>query len=150
MEGRASSWQGGSARRCALRSVRRPGWFRIAIAACVAGLLAWGPAHGAQSVIDGELWLKSTEGERRAFLIGVTAMLGMETAYAEKHGAAPPPLAAMTARALEKLTLDQISSRITRWYHIHADRRDTPVIAVLWLDIVEPAGKRGETKDDRR
>jgi hypothetical protein len=79
---------------------------------------------------------------RKAFLIGADSMIALETAYAKKKGTPPPVAGAMTAKALDGLTLHQVSSRITRWYETNPGRRNVPVMGVIWIDMVTPA--RGE------
>jgi hypothetical protein len=45
----------------------------------------------------------------------------------------------LATAALDPLTLDQVSSRISRWYEVNPARRNMPVIGVLWVDMVQPA-----------
>lgn len=88
-------------------------------------------------VVDGELWLHSSPETRKAFLVGAGNMMAMETAYSRKKGTPPPVAGAMVGKALEPLTLDQISSRVTRWYEGNPGRRNMPVMSVIWIDMVD-------------
>lgn len=90
-------------------------------------------------VVDGNLWLSSSTEVRKAFLVGAGNMLALESAYAKKKGTQPPVAGAMISNAVENLTLDDISNRITRWYETHPDRRNMPVMGVVWIDMVRPA-----------
>ena len=111
------------------------------LATCLAAVLVspvW--AQPAPVVIDGNLWLNSPAEVRKAFVIGAGNMLMLETAYAKKKGTAPPAAAAMAASALDGLTLDQVTDRISRWYEANPSRRDMPVIGVMWVDMISPAG----------
>jgi hypothetical protein len=92
-------------------------------------------------VVDGEKWLASSPEIRKAFLIGAGNMMALETAYSKRHGTPPPPAGAMTAKAVDGMTLDQISDRVTRWYEANPQRRHTPVMGVIWIDIVRPVAK---------
>jgi hypothetical protein len=87
-------------------------------------------------VVDGELWLSSTPEVRKAFLVGVGNMIALETAYSKKKGTPPPVAGAMAGEALQELTLDQIASRVTRWYEGNPGRRNMPVMGVIWTDMV--------------
>ncbi|WP_019143212.1 hypothetical protein [Noviherbaspirillum massiliense] len=95
-------------------------------------------AQHSQHIVDGNLWLNSSEEVRKAFLVGAGNMLAMETAYAKRHGTPPPVAGTMAREAVENLTLDDVSGRITRWYEAHPDRRNMPVMGVIWVDMVKP------------
>jgi hypothetical protein len=111
---------------------------RAAAFALAVGLFVAGAAQ-AQHVVDGNMWLKSSPEIRKVFLIGAGNMVALENAYAKKKGTPPPTVGTMAAKAVEGMTLDQVSDRITRWYEANPDRRGTPVMGVIWLDIVKPA-----------
>jgi hypothetical protein len=103
------------------------------------GLIAAAPAFSQQRIIvDGTMWLDSSPDLRKAFLVGAGNMLALETAYATRKNLAPPPAGAMTRRAVEGLTLDQLADRVTQWYQAHPDRHDVPVMGVIWIDVVKP------------
>jgi hypothetical protein len=92
----------------------------------------------AQVVAQGNRWLQSSPEERKAFIVGASNMMALESAYARKKGTPSPLAGTRAATALEHMTLDQISDRITRWYQANPARRQTPVIGVLWTELVEP------------
>ena len=96
----------------------------------------------AQVVADGTRWMQSSPEERKAFIIGAANMMALESAYARKKGTTPPLAGTKAAAALENMTLDQITDRITRWYEANPGRRATPVIGVIWMDMVEPVASR--------
>ena len=98
---------------------------------------AW--AQPATRGIDGEMWMNSSVEVRKAYLIGASNMVSLESAYSKKKGTPPPVAGAMVATALNDLTLDEISSRITRWYTANPGRRNMPVMGVVWVDMVQPA-----------
>ena len=99
---------------------------------------AW--AQRASGVVDGNLWLSSTPEVRKAFLVGAGNMMALETAYAKKKGTPVAPASDMTTKAISGLTLDQMSDRITGWYEANPNRRNMPVMGVVWVDIVQPRG----------
>lgn len=116
----------------------------LAATLCLAATLAVPAAaqEGARIVADGTRWMQSTPEERKAFIIGASNMMALESAYAKKKGTASPLAGTRASAALENMTLDQITDRITRWYEANPGRRATPVIGVLWMDIVEPDSAR--------
>lgn len=90
-------------------------------------------------VIDGNLWMNSSLEVRKAFLVGATNMTALEAAYSQKKGSPVPIAGALLTSALQTLTLDQISARISRWYEANPERRSMPVMGVIWVDMVQPA-----------
>lgn len=93
-------------------------------------------------VAEGNRWLQSSPEERKAFIVGASNMMALESAYARKKGTPSPLAGTRAAAALEHMTLDQISDRITRWYEANPGRRNVPVIAVVWTELVEPDSSR--------
>jgi hypothetical protein len=86
--------------------------------------------------------MSSSTEMRKAFLVGAGSMMAMERAYARRKGTAASVPSSRTAEALEDMTLDEVSARITRWYEANPDRRRMPVMAVVWIDIVNPRDRR--------
>lgn len=103
------------------------------------GLIAPTMSFAQRIIIDGNLWISSSPEIRKAFLIGAGNMAALEKAYATKKGTPQPPAAEAARVALQDVTLDQLSERITRWYQANPDRREYPVMAVIWTDIVKPS-----------
>lgn len=89
-------------------------------------------------IVNGDLWLKSTNDLRKAFLVGAANMIALETAYARKTGTPTSAAMARATHALQGMTLDQISSRVTKWYEANPTRHEVPVIGVIWIDMVKP------------
>jgi hypothetical protein len=90
-------------------------------------------------VIDGDLWMSSSLEVRKAFLVGVSNMITLESAYSKKKGTPAPVAGALMTTALDGLTLDEISSRVSKWYEANPGRRNMPVAGVIWVDMVKPA-----------
>jgi hypothetical protein len=112
-------------------------FFALISATVVLSTSAWAQAN--PPVIDGTLWMNSSAEVRKAFLLGAGNMISLESTYSKKKGTAPPTAGAMVAGALDDMTLDQVSGRITRWYTANPGRRNMPVMGVLWMDMVQPA-----------
>lgn len=111
----------------------------IAAVALAAGMLFASSAPAQHVVVNGDMWLKSSPEIRKAFLVGAGNMIAMEQAYATKKGTARPAVGTMAAKAVEGMTLEQVSQRITHWYEANPQRRDVPVMGVIWIDLVKPA-----------
>ena len=114
-------------------------WKWTAALALVVGLCIAGAAQAQHVVVDGYMWMKSSPEIRKVFLIGAGNMVALEKAYAQKKGTPPPTVGTMAGKAVEGMTLDQVSDRITHWYEANPDRKSLPVMGVLWIDIVKPS-----------
>jgi hypothetical protein len=118
--------------------MRRIASFFVA-AVLATGLVVSGPASAQQRVVvDGDKWLSATPEARRVFLAGAANKIALESAYSKRDGTPQAAAGAMAAKAVEGMTLDQISERITRWYEANPGRRNVPVMGVIWFDIVAP------------
>jgi hypothetical protein len=119
----------------AIQTIRR---FLVSVLAAVLSVSA--SALPPPPVINGDMWMNSSPEVRKAFLVGASNMITLESAYSKKKGTPAPVAGVMATAALDGLTLDEISSRITSWYAANPSRRNMPVIGVLWVDMVQPAG----------
>lgn len=88
-------------------------------------------------IVNGDVWMRSSNDLRKAFLIGAANMIALEAAYAKKMGTAAPPAAERATQALHGLTLDQIATGVTKWYEANPTRHDVPAIGVIWIAMVK-------------
>lgn len=91
-------------------------------------------------IVTGELWTKSSEQAKKAYLVGIANMLQIEWAY---EGTNPPSdaqsLVPRLVKGLKGQTLDTVREGLDRWYAAHPDRLQRPVIETLWFEMVVPA-----------
>ena len=112
-------------------------WKQVVAAACLVAASAAAVAQRQDSiVVDGSDWMSASASERRAFLVGAGNMIVAENAYAKRRNIAPAPVSAQITKAVDKLTLADIEGRITRWYEANPSRMSTPVMGVVWREIV--------------
>jgi hypothetical protein len=88
-------------------------------------------------VVDGNEWMQSSAEERNAFLKGVANMIMAEGAYAKHTKNAMPPVSAQILKATESVKPAEFNARITRWYGANPGKLSTPVMVVVWRDIVK-------------
>lgn len=110
------------------------------VAACMVLVVAWGPARAADvPVVTGEHWTKSSEEQKKAYLIGIANLLQVETAY---FGANPPTDAQSFvprfAKGLRGETLDSVKLGLDKWYAANPDRLQRPVLETIWFQMVVP------------
>ena len=107
-----------------------------------AALLAFAAPASAEDLpfVDGHMWVKTAKPLKRAYLIGIGNLINAEYAYQKEMG---PPSDRSTSiqrayEGIDDMTLDECVARIDAWYERNADKRDTTVLEVIWLDMVEP------------
>jgi hypothetical protein len=93
----------------------------------------------AQRFADGNDWQKSSAEQKRTFMFGIANALSVAIGWDARH--VPQEQMTFSRRARDGLagtTLDEAVKRVDAWYQANPGRLDTPVVAVLWLDIAKP------------
>lgn len=115
------------------------GWKHWIAAFCLAVAASPVFAQKANSlVVDGSDWMSASVIERRAFLIGAANMIVAEGAYAKRRNLSPAPVGERITKAADNMKIGEIEARITRWYEANPAKLSTPVMGVVWQDIVNP------------
>lgn len=113
-------------------------WKRWAGIACLLMATTSAFAQKANSlVVDGNDWMSASVNERRAFLIGAANMIMSESAYAKRRNVSAPPVGERITKAADSMKIGDIEARITRWYDANPAKLTTPVMGVVWQDIVK-------------
>ena len=118
------------------------------LTACVAAALAGGVAQAQTQeipLITGEHWTKSTEQNKKAYLVGMTNMLQVEIAY--QAGNTLPDSQTVVprfAKGLKGNTLDGAIAKVDAWYAKNPGRMQQPVIETLWYELVVPGLKQNK------
>ena len=119
-------------------------WRAISLAACLNLLLLTGIAYADEvAMVTGEHWVKSSDEQKKAYLIGVANVLQIEQAYQ----ASSPPTDAQSlvprwAKGLKGQTLDSVRDQLNRWYAAHPDQMKRPVLETIWFEIVVPGSSK--------
>jgi len=99
-----------------------------------------GPARADEiGLVNGTLWTKSTEDQKKAYLIGIANLAQIEMAYegstpeADAHSIIP-----RMQKGLKGQTLDSIREGLNKWYAAHPGKMDQPVIETIWFEMVVP------------
>ena len=112
----------------------------VLLAACVVLSTATGSALAQEvPIVNGELWTKSTEQVKKAYLVGVANVLQVETAYqAANKPSDTQSLVPRAAKGLQGQTLDTVREGLDRWYAANPSRLQRPVLETLWFEMVVP------------
>lgn len=92
-----------------------------------------------QRFADGKDWTQASMEEKRAFLFGIANAISVGVGWDERH--VPKEQTTFARRAGEGLSgvsLGEAVSRIDAWYAANPGKLQTPVVAVMWLDIAKP------------
>ncbi len=106
--------------------------------------------QSADVVLSGKQWLEASNNEKHAFLYGVTSAFEVEEYFAakgKKGEVAQSHFAKdwlKVARQIKESDLDTILKEIEAWYKANGDKMDTPVLAVVWKECIQPRLKAGK------
>ena len=110
----------------------------MAIGALMLALLS-GAAWAEVPIITGEHWTKSSDDQKKAYLLGIANMAQIELAY---QGSDPmhetQSVVAKMHKGLKGQTLDSVREGLNNWYAAHSDRLQQPVIETIWFEMVVP------------
>ena len=118
------------------------------LTACVAAALAGGVAQAQTQeipLITGEHWTKSTEQNKKAYLVGMTNMLQVEIAY--QAGNTLPDSQTVVprfAKGLKGHTLDGAIAKVDAWYARNPGRMQQTVVETIWYELVVPGLKQNK------
>lgn len=118
------------------------------LTACVAAALAGGVAQAQTQeipLITGEHWTKSTEQNKKAYLVGMTNMLQVEIAY--QAGNTLPDSQTVVprfAKGLKGHTLDGAIAKVDAWYARNPGRMQQTVVETIWYELVAPGLKQNK------
>ena len=106
----------------------------------VAQTPAFDPASTkAQRFADGRDWTTASIDEKQAFLFGIVNVVSVGLGWDERHVPADQVTFSRRARdGLAGTSLGEAVSRVDAWYAANPTKLETPVVAVLWLDIAKP------------
>ncbi|MBE2293405.1 MAG: hypothetical protein IAF00_00575 [Phycisphaerales bacterium] len=93
----------------------------------------------------GEHWLKATETEKQAYVLGILNMAMIEyqlTGQKPKHRTVVPRL----LQGLDGMTVLQITETVNTYYKANPDKQQDPIIEVIWSQIVKPKLDQSKAK----
>ncbi len=110
------------------------------VAVCTVAALAGGAAQAQEiPLVTGEHWTKSTEQNKKAYLVGLTNMLQVEIAY--QAGNTLPDSQTVVprfAKGLKGHTLDGAIAKVDAWYAKNPGRMQQTVVETIWYELVVP------------
>jgi hypothetical protein len=118
-------------------------WRMAMVPLLAAAALAAGGARAQEvPMVTGQQWTQSSEQVKKGYLVGMTNILQVETAY---HAGNPPSDAQSViprlVKGLKGQTLDSVREGLDRWYAANPGRLQRPVIETMWFEVVVPGLK---------
>lgn len=119
--------------------------FTLLIAAL---LCAWSaPGHAQNTTkhaapdVDGEVWMKSSDLEKKAFLYGAGSALVLEYHVQEKNKQEPSKLVIGWVDGLKDISWSDLSKAIDVYYRANPDKMQRDVFDVIWHEVIVPKRK---------
>jgi len=112
----------------------------LMLAACIALAVVAGVAYAQEiPLITGEHWIKSSDEQKKAYLVGIANVVQIETAYAGANPASDAQsVVPRLVKGLKGHTLDTVRDALNKWYAAHPDQLQRPVIETIWFEMVVP------------
>src|SRR4030095_10469922 len=90
----------------------------LMLAACIALAVVAGVAYAQEiPLITGEHWIKSSDEQKKAYLVGIANVVQIETAYAGANPASDAQsVVPRLVKGLKGHTLDTVRDALNKWY----------------------------------
>ena len=109
------------------------------VSAMVLAVLSSGVRADDIPLVTGEHWTKSSDEQKKAYLIGMANLAHVELAYGGTTPAADAQsIIPRMAKGLKGQTLDSVRDGLTRWYAANPQRLQRPVVETIWFEMVVP------------
>jgi hypothetical protein len=116
-------------------------FMRFAMLLSIAGLALFANAARADEVpiVTGVQWTKSSEEQKKVYLIGVANLAQIEMAYQAKMQVSDAQsVVPRLVRGLKGQTLDSVREGLNKWYAANPGKVEQPVLETLWFEMVLP------------
>lgn len=111
------------------------------------------PAGNPVDQFTGKYWLDTSVDNQKAYLFGIDSAIAVEAfihnlQVANKAKAGKRPVYTLSPfekgwmQAFKDVSRDDIAAEVTKWYKEHPQDLDTPVLRVIWYELVVPRLKQ--------
>lgn len=91
--------------------------------------------------VDGYVWMKSNNMEKKAFLLGAGSAVALEYQIRERHGEAPSKFVTGWVTALGDMSWSELATRIDSFYTNNPERIQYNVFDVIGHEVIAPRVK---------
>lgn len=107
------------------------------------------PAGNPIDQFTGEIWVKTSEAEKKAFIFGIDSAITVEYFIDAKMKASPEskgkkgvytlsPFEKGWMQACTDMHREEMVNLVSKWYAEHPSQLDRPVLSVIWNEIIAP------------
>ncbi len=112
---------------------------RIIAGPIAAATLFFAGAAQAQGLADGNDWMKSSEVERRAYLVGVSNVISVGVSFERaKLRGEQETFLAQAKTGLGLTSIEEAARIVDDWYKRNPSQLDKPILSVLWREVAKP------------
>ncbi|KAF5034815.1 hypothetical protein DSECCO2_592080 [anaerobic digester metagenome] len=88
--------------------------------------------------VDGYVWMKSTDPEKKAFLFGAGTAIALEYQMRAKRSEEPSKFVKGWIEVFDNMSWAEMASSLDRYYDSHPDKASRLVFDVLWHEMIKP------------
>lgn len=103
---------------------------------------AQGTTVSPASDVDGYVWMKTTDPEKKAFLFGAGTAIALEYQMREKHGEEPSRFVEGWIDVFQDMTWAEMTTTIDKYYETNPDKSNRLVLDVMWHEMIKPNWKK--------
>ena len=88
--------------------------------------------------VDGFVWMKSTDAEKKAFLFGAGTAIALEYQMRAKRAEEPSKFIKGWIEAFDNMSWAEMASKLDAFYESNPDKENRLVFDVLWHEMIKP------------
>jgi len=88
--------------------------------------------------VDGYVWMKSTDPEKKAFLFGAGTAIALEYQMRTKRTEEPSKFIKGWIEVFDNMSWAEMASKLDTYYESNPDKESRLVFDVLWHEVIKP------------
>jgi hypothetical protein len=88
--------------------------------------------------VDGFVWMKSTDPEKKAFLFGAGTAIALEYQMRAKRSEEPSKFVKGWIEVFDNMSWAEMASKLDNYYESNPDKGNRLVFDVLWHEMIKP------------
>jgi hypothetical protein len=88
--------------------------------------------------VDGYVWMKSTDPEKKAFLFGAGTAIALEYQMRTKRTEEPSRFIKGWLEVFDNMSWAEMASKLDQYYESNPDKANRLVFDVLWHEMIKP------------
>ena len=109
---------------------------------CSSSSYAQGTTVSPAPDVDGYVWMKTTDPEKKAFLFGAGTAIALEYQMRVKHGEEPSRFVKGWIDVFQDMTWAEMATTIDKYYEANPDKSSRLVLDVMWHEMIKPNWKK--------